>query len=427
MRNAMSFDGVGRQQTATEQHRTKSAAGEPLIVRTSGDIPLCLRPVAERPAHKPSALGNLGRMFGFAKIAQLMAPEPVPLLPPPLIKEHDRPHSVRYGTKMDKTRVLVGFASTAAVFSLAILANWFSEFYTNNRAAPANTSQTASQRIDQLSPGLLQNVRIPEPNDRAYRDKPKTSGTTISETKLPRRNETPTAPSKAVLSGSGYNVLTLPTVIRATGGSRQILPIKLMDPRFAGEIRTVVLAGIPQTAEVTAASRNEAGDWVMVPAALGISELVLPQGLDGTARVQVFAFGDSSVPLSTQTMWLHVNQSHLSTSDLTAAHEAIASALILFDNGNIAGARERLAQIVENGNAHAAFLYGETFDPLGLSARGLDVTKADVERARFWYLRAQRGGFSLASKRLGRLPPPPASERSSTPRTHQPIRASSIP
>ncbi len=201
-------------------------------------------------------------------------------------------------------------------------------------------------------------------------------------------------------------VFAVPASINAPRGSRQILPILLASPKFAEKIRTVVITGLPSGAKVTAASRNGQGGWVLVPEALGIAELILPGSAEGVSELTVTGFGDNSLPLGISNMRLAIAAPNVSPEDLNKAHKSIAEGLVLFEQGDVDGARGMLSAVVDMGNAHAAFVFAETFDPAGLANRGLDGAKADIERARFWYKRAHRGGNAMAAARLARLPAP---------------------
>jgi TPR repeat protein len=68
--------------------------------------------------------------------------------------------------------------------------------------------------------------------------------------------------------------------------------------------------------------------------------------------------------------------------------------------GDIASARLVLQRAAEAGNARAAFLLGNTFDPLTLRKLGALDFLADPAKARRWYEQAKEFGSVSAEERL---------------------------
>jgi hypothetical protein len=81
----------------------------------------------------------------------------------------------------------------------------------------------------------------------------------------------------------------------------------------------------------------------------------------------------------------------------------VARANDLFRTGDVSGARLLLERSVEAGNARAAFLLAETFDPHVLSRMGTMGIRGDAVRARELYGRAQAMGVAQAGERLEAL------------------------
>ncbi len=69
-------------------------------------------------------------------------------------------------------------------------------------------------------------------------------------------------------------------------------------------------------------------------------------------------------------------------------------------SGDLASARLVLQRAAESGEAQAALSLAGTFDPIVLDKLGLQGQKADIEKARIWYQRAQELGSAAASRRL---------------------------
>jgi hypothetical protein len=69
-------------------------------------------------------------------------------------------------------------------------------------------------------------------------------------------------------------------------------------------------------------------------------------------------------------------------------------------SGDLASARLVLQRAAEAGEAQAALSLAGTFDPIVLDRLGLQGQKADIEKARIWYQRAQELGSAAAPRRL---------------------------
>jgi len=75
----------------------------------------------------------------------------------------------------------------------------------------------------------------------------------------------------------------------------------------------------------------------------------------------------------------------------------------LLRQGDVSGARLLLERSAAGGDARAAFLLAETFDPHALSRLGVQGMRGDVGKARGFYARAQALGMAQASERLEAL------------------------
>ena len=69
-------------------------------------------------------------------------------------------------------------------------------------------------------------------------------------------------------------------------------------------------------------------------------------------------------------------------------------------SGDLASARLVLQRAAEAGEAQAALSLAGTYDPIALEKLGLQGQKADIEKARTWYQRAQELGSAAAPGRL---------------------------
>jgi TPR repeat protein len=73
------------------------------------------------------------------------------------------------------------------------------------------------------------------------------------------------------------------------------------------------------------------------------------------------------------------------------------------NSGDLASARLLLERAAEAGNANAALMLGETFDPHFLQVLGAVGMNPDAARARQWYEKAAALGSNSASQRLEAL------------------------
>jgi TPR repeat protein len=75
----------------------------------------------------------------------------------------------------------------------------------------------------------------------------------------------------------------------------------------------------------------------------------------------------------------------------------------LFRKGDVSGARLLLERALDSGNARAAFLLAETFDPNVLSRMGVFGIRGDAAKARELYGRARAMGMAQAGERMEAL------------------------
>jgi TPR repeat protein len=71
--------------------------------------------------------------------------------------------------------------------------------------------------------------------------------------------------------------------------------------------------------------------------------------------------------------------------------------------GDLAGARLVFQRAAEAGNARAAFMLAETYDPIVLENLGELGLASDVKAGRIWYGKAKELGSEAAQERLQRL------------------------
>jgi TPR repeat protein len=81
----------------------------------------------------------------------------------------------------------------------------------------------------------------------------------------------------------------------------------------------------------------------------------------------------------------------------------IKRGLEFLKNGDIAASRLMLRRAADAGNAQAALLLGDTFDPIVLAELGVFGLTGDRTAARTWYRKAMEFGSLEAPRRIERL------------------------
>jgi hypothetical protein len=103
---------------------------------------------------------------------------------------------------------------------------------------------------------------------------------------------------------------------------------------------------------------------------------------------------------------LSVNHSSTSPRQInsTEINALFVRGIDLEATGDLAGARLVLSRAAEAGNARAAFMLAETYDPLELAKLGERGLASNLAAARIWYAKANDLGWKEAAARLERLP-----------------------
>jgi TPR repeat protein len=87
----------------------------------------------------------------------------------------------------------------------------------------------------------------------------------------------------------------------------------------------------------------------------------------------------------------------------TEVHALLARGNALEATGDLAGARLVFQRAAEAGNARAAFMLAETYDPIVLETLRESGLASNIETARVWYAKAKDLGSDEAPERLERL------------------------
>ncbi len=191
------------------------------------------------------------------------------------------------------------------------------------------------------------------------------------------------------------------SVVSSPGGRQIQLPFQIEPAAGIRDVASVVIRGLPANYEVSAASALGDGSWVLVPDALGVSRITIPDVKNQTAMLDVSVFSMEANLLAHKRIKLEVTPGHVSraVSDGDAA-KLVTRGKQLFDSGDVAAARLLFERAADGGNAQAAYALGETFDPTRLMEKGILGLSGNPDKAREWYKRAEQQGVSEASSRL---------------------------
>ncbi|MBV8766107.1 MAG: hypothetical protein JOZ66_14445 [Hyphomicrobiales bacterium] len=173
---------------------------------------------------------------------------------------------------------------------------------------------------------------------------------------------------------------------------------------------TVVIQGLAAGSTLTVGRSSEVGSWQLTAGELHDALLRPPQGFAGAMELGLeLHLPDGSVadrkvlhlewtasvgPKATKPAFV-VRQ--LDPDEITAL---LKRGERFIAGGDLASARLVLQRAAEAGDAQAALSLAGTFDPIVLNRLGLRGQKADIERARIWYQRAQELGSAAAPSRL---------------------------
>ncbi|MBV9569135.1 MAG: hypothetical protein JO172_13460 [Hyphomicrobiales bacterium] len=172
----------------------------------------------------------------------------------------------------------------------------------------------------------------------------------------------------------------------------------------------IVIHGIAAGSTLTVGRALGAGDWQVTAGELHDAALRPPQGFAGAMELEVELrlFDDSVADRKTLHLeWLSSAAAQPTRPAFVVRHldpDELAALLkrgeAFIANGDLASARLVLQRAAEAGEAQAALSLAGTFDPIVLDRLGLQGQKADIEKARTWYQRAQQLGSTTAPRRL---------------------------
>jgi TPR repeat protein len=140
------------------------------------------------------------------------------------------------------------------------------------------------------------------------------------------------------------------------------------------------------------------------------SKPALPEATSALPGKDAGAVVIASLPDGIQPLPLAVTATPQPKAEPSGTNEAVkpedrlvSRADELFRKGDVSGARLLLEHALASGNARAAFLLAETFDPNVLSKLGALGIRGDAAKARAFYAQAKALGMAQAGERMEAL------------------------
>jgi TPR repeat protein len=172
----------------------------------------------------------------------------------------------------------------------------------------------------------------------------------------------------------------------------------------------IVIHGLAAGSTLTEGRALETGSWQLTARELHDAVLRPPQGFAGAMELGLELRLPNDNVADRKTLHLEWTASAGSQATRPAfvirqlGSDEVAALLKrgegFIASGDLASARLVLQRAAEAGEAQAALSLAGTFDPIVLDKLGLQGQKADIEKARIWYQRAQELGSAAAPRRL---------------------------
>jgi hypothetical protein len=287
--------------------------------------------------------------------------------------------------------------------------------------APASLLQvTGSPAPDGAASSKTENIASGE----SIHSRPRSDGETGVGTGAPlATQEAPASPPPAASPPNTFAQVTPGTPIERTkppvahlivaqresgaAGAALPLPVSLSSVP-AGAM--IVIHGLAAGSTLTEGRALETGSWQLTARELHDAVLRPPQGFAGAMELGLELRLPNDNVADRKTLHLEWTASAGSQATRPAfvirqlGSDEVAALLKrgegFIASGDLASARLVLQRAAEAGEAQAALSLAGTFDPIVLDKLGLQGQKADIEKARIWYQRAQELGSAAAPRRL---------------------------
>jgi hypothetical protein len=168
----------------------------------------------------------------------------------------------------------------------------------------------------------------------------------------------------------------------------------------------VVICGFAAKSVFSAGQSIDEKTWTMAISDAADATLIPPQGFAGPMKL-VVALLKADTSLADRRMlhlqWLPPAPGAPAMLQVAEVNERLEEGKRLRAMGNLPLARGIFLRYAQAGDARAAFLLAESYDPISLAKRQLLPPESDPELARIWYRKALDFGAQEAISRLERL------------------------
>ena len=200
--------------------------------------------------------------------------------------------------------------------------------------------------------------------------------------------------------------LRVPGRIAGVAGTSIPVPIEV-DGTLASASAVLVIQGLPAGSKPTKGALRPSGDWSLSASdATGLA-IEVPAAAAGRHALTFELRAIDAIVLASIKSNLEIASppTRAPMSDAvrppeTTAIEWLTEAKRLINAGHIASSRLVLERAADAGLGEAARLMGDTFDPAKLYVMGVRGVSGDIQKAIFWYERADELGDPQAKARL---------------------------
>jgi hypothetical protein len=224
----------------------------------------------------------------------------------------------------------------------------------------------------------------------------------------------------APFQGPDFLVLTQnqPIYIRTSdvaGTPGSPIPLKIRVTGLPGDNQLLIFTGLPQGVSLSPGG-NFGRFWAVNANVISNLTLTAPPGYSGSFTITVGQKQDGSPSVSTASFKVtigepatiptaRVEQTPAKAAGQPDANEGplLSRAKQLFQAGDVSGARALLEYLALQGSATAATAMAETYDPAVLGKMLIKGLEANPQKAREWYLKAEKLGGAEARGRLDSL------------------------
>ena len=224
-----------------------------------------------------------------------------------------------------------------------------------------------------------------------------------------QRPPPPSRPSPATAAQAPTAIqpsLAIAATLTVTAGQSSPLPIKV---EGASAAAVVSITGLPQGTQVNVGKALPGNLWHVAASELSGLSITVPSSGQGrsdltlelrTATADVIAQAKATlITAATPSPPPPAMSDAVRTDDADVGH-LLAEGQRLWKAGHVAQARLALRRAADAGSAEAARNLGDSYDPAKLFAIGARGISGDIDKAIYWYERADELGDPLAKARL---------------------------